>query len=113
MSPGERARVILPDRLFTRALLGRGVFLWLGTRILFRFGGGLVADRFGPPSIVILPPTAIALSCLVGALGLLEARRRNEHLLLANLGVAQWRIWMIATLPALLAEMLVALVAHW
>jgi nitrate/nitrite transporter NarK len=112
-SPDERARVILPGRLFTRALLRRGIFIWLGTRILFRFAGGLVADRLGPPSIFILPPTAIALSCLVGALGLLEARRRHEHLLLANLGVAQWRLWVIATLPALVAEMLVALVGHW
>jgi hypothetical protein len=101
----------LPDPLFARLFLRRAIFIWLGTRILFEVAGFLVADVLGPPSLFVSPSTAIALSCLVGALGVLDARRRNEHLLLADLGVSQWPIWMISALPALMVEALIALAA--
>jgi hypothetical protein len=46
---------------------------------------------------------------IVGFLGLLEARRRNEHILLANFGVPQWSLTMLSGLPSLVAELLVQL----
>jgi hypothetical protein len=49
---------------------------------------------------------------LVGFLGLLETRRRNEHLLLANFGVPEAAMAGLALLPALLAEITVWLVAR-
>jgi hypothetical protein len=105
--------MIAPDPLVTRALLRRGAFLWVGTRVLFGFASLLTAGVFGSPSIGVAPHTAIGLACLVGVLGLLEARRRNEHLFLANLGVSQWPIWLISVLPALLGECLIALAIQW
>jgi hypothetical protein len=43
---------------------------------------------------------------LVALLGLLEARRRHEHLLLANLGVSQLTISLVSAIPALAIEVL-------
>ena len=103
--------MMLPDPVITRALLVRAAFLWLGTRVLFAFAGLLAAGILGPPSLTVAPHTAIAIACLVGALGVLDARRRHEHLLLANLGVSLWPVWIISLAPALIAEGVVALVA--
>lgn len=106
-------RVTLPDPVVTRRLLVRAAVLWFGTRVLFGFAGLLAAGVLGPPSIVVAPHTAIAIACVVGALGVLDVRRRHEHLLLANLGVSQWPVWTLSMVPALIAEGLVALVAAW
>jgi|SRR5690349_9722716 len=103
--------MMLPDPVITRTLLVRAAFLWLGTRILFGFAGVSASALFGQPSIAVAPRTAIAIACIVGLLGVLEARRRHEHILLANLGVSQWPIWIISVAPALIAEGIVALVA--
>jgi hypothetical protein len=46
---------------------------------------------------------------VVGALGLIEIRRRNEHLLLANLGFRQRTLAVIAGLPAFVGEVAIAL----
>jgi hypothetical protein len=102
--------VRLPDRRFTAGLLRRALYLWLGARLLVALaGGGGVGNR----GLVPLTPRGTGLFVLLVAfLGLLEARRRNEHLLLANFGVSEAAIAGIALLPALLAEVTVWLVAR-
>jgi hypothetical protein len=92
----------LPDRRFTVALLRRALFLWIGVRLIVAVaGGGGVSDRglrpltSGATWLVVL---------LVGFLGLLEARRRNEHLLLANFGVPEASLAGLSLLPAILGE---------
>jgi hypothetical protein len=59
-----------------------------------------------------LTPRATGLVVLlVGFLGLLEARRRNEHVLLANFGVPPSGLAGLSLLPALIAETTVWLIA--
>ena len=100
----------LPDRLFTLALLQRALYLWIGVRLLVALGGGGGVGRQG---LLPLPLQATGLVVLlVGFLGLLEARRRNEHVLLANFGVPQSNLVGLSGLPPVLAEMLVRLVTR-
>jgi hypothetical protein len=94
--------VRLPDRRFTVALLRRALFLWIGVRLIVALaGGGGVSGRG------LLPLTSRAtwlVVLLVGFLGLLEERRRNEHVLLANFGVPEPSLAGLSLLPAILAE---------
>jgi len=100
--------VRLPDRLFTVSLLGRGVLIWGGTRLLLALGGGMA----GPYPASLGARGTLLLVGLVGFLGLLEARRRNEHLLLANFGVPPPLVGALCAAPAGLAELLVGLAAR-
>jgi hypothetical protein len=100
----------LPDRRFTMALLRRALYFWIGVRLLVALaGGGGAADR----GLLPLTPRATGLIVLLaGFLGLLEARRRNEHLLLANFGVPQTVLGGLSVLPAMIAETAVWLVTR-
>ncbi len=100
----------LPDRRFTMAVLRRALYLWIGARLLVALaGGGGVAGS----TLVPLAPRATGLVVLLaGFLGLLEMRRRNEHLLLANFGVPEAALAGLAVLPGLLAETVVWLVTR-
>lgn len=49
---------------------------------------------------------------LVVFLSLLETRRRNEHLLLANFGISEASLAGVSVLPALVAEIAIR-VATW
>lgn len=95
-----------PDRLFTLSLLRRGLLIWAGARLLLAFGGGGVAGTRAAPLGV---RGTLLLVAIVGFLGLLEARRRNEHLLLANFGISQSVVGTLCAAPAGLAELLVGL----
>ena len=53
-----------------------------------------------------------AIVLLVAFLSLLEARRRNEHLLLANFGVPEAALVGLSMLPALIAETVVWVVTR-
>ncbi|HEY3935755.1 MAG TPA: hypothetical protein VGL65_14170 [Gemmatimonadales bacterium] len=94
--------VRLPERSFAMGLLLRGAMLWLLARLLVVSTSAAVSGRI---SGSLLPTTALAFALGVGALGLLDARRRNEYRFLANLGVSQIVILMLATIPALLGEL--------
>jgi hypothetical protein len=99
-----------PDRRFTTALLRRAVFLWFGVRLLVALAGG---GGVGGHGLLPLAPQAAGLVVLlVGFLGVLEARRRNEHLLLANFGVPEGSLGGLSVLPAIIAETIVRLIAH-
>lgn len=110
MQGGTSSIMRLPDRRFTIALLQRALYLWLGTRLLVALvGGGGVAER----GLVSLTPRATGLVVLlVVFLSLLETRRRNEHLLLANFGVSEASLAGVSVLPALVAEIAIR-VATW
>lgn len=95
-------RARLPERGMTIALLRRGALLWLLARMLVVASGAALS---GHVSLGIFAPTALALSLAVGAMGLLDARRRNEHRFLANLGVSPLTIVLLSIIPALVAEL--------
>jgi hypothetical protein len=99
----------LPDRIFTLALLRRALYLWVGVRLLT----GLAGSGISRSGLLPLPPRAtVLLVLIVGLLGILEMRRRNEHLLLANFGVSQALLAVLCLLPPLIAETLVALITR-
>lgn len=116
-----RLRAAVPVQPFARALLLRGVFLWFGVRCT------LLAVAISPfvaiPQAVfatmpgrswggVFPSLRTVLFVLagVGVLALLEARRRNEIVLLANLGVGRSAIVVLSVLPAAALELLLALI---
>ena len=101
----------VPDRVFTLALLRRALFLWVGVRLLVAFGGGGGAGPYGLRPLPLRTTGLLVL--IVGFLGLLEARRRNEHILLANFGVPQSTLAGLSALPPVLAEIAVQLVTSW
>ena len=100
----------LPDRRFTIALLRRALYVWLGTRLLVAVGGGGGVVGRGLVSLTLRATGVIVL--LVAFLSLLEARRRNEHLLLANFGVPEAALVGLSMLPALIAETVVWVVTR-
>jgi hypothetical protein len=100
----------LPDRRFTIALLRRALYLWFGTRLLVALVGAGGVEGYG---FVALTPVATGGAVLLAVFfSLLEARRRNEHLLLANFGVSETVLAGLCALPALMAETVVWLVTR-
>ena len=92
----------LPDRVFTVALLRRALFLWVGIKAFFVAAAGNESSA----------RTAFLTVLLVGFLGLLDSRRRNEHIFWANLGVAPWMLAALSSIPAMAGELVVAWIGN-
>lgn len=104
----------LPDRAFLIPLLVRGLLLWLLFRTCFAFLAWLVEGAQQSINVaaraVISPMPANAalwMLLIITALGMLELRRRNEHLLLANFGVRAWVLALLCAVPAVAGELLI------
>ena len=99
-----------PAPHLTRMLLGRGALFWLLMRamlLVVGLGGG------GTPAVSGLNPlAAFVLILTVGALGVLESRRLNEHRFFANLGVSPVTTGVLGAVPAVLGEAIVAMVTR-
>jgi hypothetical protein len=106
--------VVVRVQPFAAALLGRSVFAWLGVRVFVAMCIAFLGEVLvPPPNPILLSPGAALLVVLgVAALGLLDARRRNEDLFLANLGVSRAQIVFMAALPALVFEFVLAAVKY-
>lgn len=87
----------LPPRPFRALLLRRAALLWLLIRLTLLFFGGL--DYLHPAL-----PTSVAVIGLTTWLTLMDAARRHETLLLANLGVDRAGLVSTGVLPPLLLE---------
>ncbi|HEX2091138.1 MAG TPA: hypothetical protein VHG28_02005 [Longimicrobiaceae bacterium] len=100
---------MLPDRLFARALVARSARLWLGVRVMLM--ASVAAARLPP----LAPGAVLSIVAVVAgiALGYLEARRRNELLLLAELGTHPGTIALLVCAPVLLLELCAAGVVLW
>ena len=86
------AFVMIPDLLYTRAIVVRAAALWLGVRLSI---GALGL----PKATFLLPIGPVESALVVGtivALSALELRRRGEFLLLANLGSAPQTLLLLA-----------------
>lgn len=82
---------------FRNAFLIRGAVIWLGVRILAAWGGVGDANVLQEGFVLLV----------VAGLVLVDARRRNEDLFLANLGVPAWAIAVLGAAGALPPELLV------
>ena len=95
----------LPAR---RILILRGLVLYVLLRCIV---GVVIASQqaqFGATTLSMAPVTSAAFAALVGALVLLDTRRRHDDLLLANLGVGPVELALAAALPAICGEVLIA-----
>jgi hypothetical protein len=99
----------VPERLFSAPMLMRGALIWGFVRAGLALVPWLMAGFEEPFTVNVTVGAAAWIVLVVGALGLIEVRRRNEHLLLANLGFRQRTLAVIAGLPAVVGEVAIAL----
>jgi len=100
----------IPDRVFTRPLLVRGLLIWGASRACLAVVVWLMSGLEDPLTFAVTAKAAIWIAVVAGVLGWLELRRRHEHLLLANLGVRERTLGLLAAAPGLLGEFVVAVV---
>ena len=102
----------LPPRRFGRAILLRGVVIWFVMKLVVTGAAaaaaaeGLLpgeARNFGDV-LGLSPSAALMLATIVALITLIDARRRNELLFLANLGVSRGVIASLAATPAIAFE---------
>lgn len=98
----------LPDRVFTRPLLGRGAYIWATLRLGIALVSWLMSGLTEPFSLAVTGRAAAWIAAVAAILGVLELRRRNEHLLLANLGFGARTLTALAAAPAVLGEIALA-----
>ena len=84
-------------RPFRNTYVARGIGAWLVLRLAL--GAATVPD----PAVL----TEVAGLAVVAAAVFLDARRRAEHLFLANLGITGWSIGLMAVPGAAFLELLV------
>jgi hypothetical protein len=101
----------LPNPEFARRFLIDGTILWVLLRVGHFLVGALAADQLGPPTLAIGLPAAAALVTLTGALTLLDVLRRREGILLANLGVPLRAVVVTGAVPALIGEVVAAILS--
>jgi hypothetical protein len=101
----------LPDRLLTIPILARGFIIWASARAALALATWLMSGKSEPLTLAVTRGASVWIVLLVAALGLIEIRRRNAHLFLANLGVSQPTLAAIAATPALLGEITIAFLA--
>lgn len=90
----------LPPRLL-RTFLWRGVTLWLLARIT-----GMAMLAATESSAPVLPVWVVVMTA---TLTLVDLHRRRELTLLHNLGIATPHVVILATLPAVVAEILLVM----
>jgi hypothetical protein len=82
------------------AVLRRALTLWLMVRLVVT---ALLLSAGAHP-YWLYPKAALIVISSVGYLSWLDTRRRNEHLLLANLGTPRWLIHGLRVAPVLILE---------
>lgn len=87
--------MFLPAWPFVRAILVRATILWVGIRFAMAW---LKVIRFTPLAVVFL------LGAVIAAV-LVDAHKRNEALLLADLGYSRWPVAVTAGGWVLLLEL--------
>lgn len=94
---------------FRGMLLRRAAVLWLLGRLCVLILGGATGEI--ADVVRLTGPSSVALTGLVTGLTIFDAHRRHELVLLANLGIARWRIALTALLPPALLETATRLIA--
>jgi len=92
------------------ALLLRQSVLWLLVRIAHAVVAALAVDspEVVAANSVMRPQPAVVLLCAV--LGVVELWRRGERQLIGNLGINHWQLGALLLGPALIAEVVIAVV---
>jgi len=101
---------MVPDWLLIRLLLVRGLLLWLGVRLSFALIGFAL---YGHPPAAFGPMTVLFIVGLTGVLALVDQRRRGEVDLFSNLGISRTVVATLAAVPALAAEVTIAVTLRY
>jgi hypothetical protein len=91
------------------AVLRRALVLWVLIRVAV--AGLLLLAKDGHP-LSIDPRAALIIVATVGVLSWVDTKRRNEDVLLANLGTSRWTIHVVSVGPALMLEGLLGVVSR-
>jgi hypothetical protein len=108
---------VWPAPLFLRGLLVRGVAFWAFVRLMvYALTVSVLSQDPGVAdpqreAIHLTPQGMLAVALLVYALVLIDARRRNISLFLANMGVSRFAVGALVFGPVLVAELIVGLLA--
>jgi hypothetical protein len=107
-------RAVLPAPFFVRGFLVRGVAFWVFVRLVVTAGSMMMQDPgLEDPvreAFRLAPPALLAVVTLVYGLVFIDARRRNNLVFLANMGVGRIVIGVLVVGPVLLAELIVGVV---
>jgi hypothetical protein len=101
---------LVPPSPFRGILLRRAATLWLIVRLGIAFFLLIYEQPLGAPPAVSASDldlgvaTSLGITALVAGLVLLDALRRRETILLANLGAGSAHILLLAAVPPLLGE---------
>ncbi len=94
----------LPSLSLSRRLFVRALWVWLLGRLFFEAASALPAGRLPVPPMSLTLPGVTAFAAITAALALVDVARRNERLLIANLGVRLYVVAAIGALAALAGE---------
>ena len=95
-----------PEIKLATDLLRRGALTWGALRLLLAFASLLM----GADPEHLAPGAALALILVTGGIRFVGARWRNEPYILANLGVSTTTAALLSLAPAVLGELVIALV---
>jgi len=106
--PPPPFRRVYPTRAFVLwALLRAGMFvIWVLFRAAMLSDGTITAGEPVREIIVLSGPATVGLVVLIGILGDIDARRRDEYVFLANLGIRRITVPLISGAVAAVAELL-------
>jgi hypothetical protein len=103
-------------RHFTRSILVQTLLVYVVLRAWITAGGLAMAEVAGaeplPHPLFLSPLAALVLVLIVGAVGWVYLRRRNQDLLFANLGYGRGYTLALLFGPITLSEALLAVVAR-
>lgn len=102
----------VPDAHSARTLLWRGLVVWAAVRATVTVFASLLQSPGSDSVLVISPPALLGVILVTVVLGWLETRRQHEVRFLANLGVGPAAIVGTLLTPALVGELLCAMVAR-
>ena len=95
-----------PKSLIVRALLVRGLAMWIGARVL-----AALVFMFAQIPVTLTVEAAIDLVVVAVALGFIDVGRRRERALLANLGIGATALAACLAAPAACGELSLRLLA--
>ena len=94
--------MILLHPAFLRGIVVRSAIIWLGVRGLLLFAALLIPSI--PALLIPSIPAALAVVALTAGLTAIDGRQHSETVLLANLGVPEWHLVLLAMLPPAVFE---------
>jgi len=102
----------LPAPFFARGFVARGAFFWVVLRLVVfsaTRGLGAAAGAAVPvrEALHLTPQGLVAMVAVVYWMVVIDARRRNNLLFLANMGVGRAVIGVIALAPVVAADLIV------